>query len=110
MTAIGFTWFFQGPGGLGHQRRLRRSGPIGLTLPFAILIHLLVSFPSGRLEDRLQRALVGVAYFVTIVMQVAWIARSPTRRGKAAKAARSKPDPDCRPRGARGSDQHGRRG
>ena len=44
------------PGGLqrSQQRVVFAIGVIGSTLPFAILIHLLVSFPSGRLKTRLQ--------------------------------------------------------
>ena len=81
LTAIGFTWFF---------RALQASdnsvvftiGALGATVPYAILIHLLVTFPSGRLETRLQRGLVGVAYFITTVMQAAWILfADPAREG-----------------------------
>src|SRR5262249_14240771 len=56
------------------------SGPIvatepwpfiaGLTLiavPYAILFHILLAFPSGRLESRGNRLLAGAAYFVGTV-------------------------------------------
>ena len=106
MTAIGFTWFFQAHGGVGHQRRLRRSGRYGLTLPYAILIHLLISFPSGRLQDRLQRALVAVAYFITLVMQVGWILVRRPGEGRLRRLP-GQTRSDRRPRGAGGSDLRG---
>ena len=86
MTAIGFTWFFQALEASDNSA-VFVVGVLGLTLPYAILIHLLISFPSGRLQDRLQRAIVAIAYFVDLVMQGAG-SSSPTRRGKAAKAVR----------------------
>jgi signal transduction histidine kinase len=72
MTAIGFTWFFRALGASDNSV-VFTIGALFFTVPFAILIHLLVTFPSGRLETRTQRALVGVAYFITTVMQAAWI-------------------------------------
>ncbi|HEX5763561.1 MAG TPA: histidine kinase [Solirubrobacterales bacterium] len=72
MTAIGFTWFFRGLEA-SNSDLLFTLGALGLTVPYAILVHLLVAFPSGRLETRTQRALAGIAYFVTIPMQAAWV-------------------------------------
>ena len=72
MMAIGFTWFLRALGASDNSV-VFTIGAACFTVPFAILIHLLVSFPSGRLRTRTQRALVGVAYFITTVMQVAWI-------------------------------------
>ena len=46
---------------------MRRS-----SLPFAVLIHLLVTFPSGKLESRLQKTLVATTYFLTTVVQLGW--------------------------------------
>src|SRR5436190_4209945 len=46
-------------------------GSIGEVLIFAVLIHLLLSFPSGRLESRLDRLLVAVSYFNTTVIHLA---------------------------------------
>src|SRR6476619_3196425 len=64
MTAIGFTWFFRALEA-SNDSVVFTIGALGVTLPYAILVHLLVTFPSGRLRGRLQRALVGVAYFIT---------------------------------------------
>ena len=72
MTAIGFTWFFRALEA-SNNSVVFTIGALGATLPYAILVHLLVTFPSGRLQGRLQRVLVGVAYFITVVMQAVWI-------------------------------------
>ncbi len=42
----------------------------GEVLIYAVLIHLLLSFPSGRLETRLDRLLVTIAYVNTTVVQL----------------------------------------
>ena len=39
-----------------------------LPLPYAILLHILVAFPSGRLQSRGERILVGAAYAVATVV------------------------------------------
>jgi signal transduction histidine kinase len=72
MTAIGFTWFFRALEA-SNDSVVFTIGALGVNVPYAILVHLLVTFPSGRLRGRLQRALVGVAYFITTVMQAVWI-------------------------------------
>ncbi len=71
MTAIGFTWFFQALQS-SNSSVVFAIGVICSSLPYAILIHLLVSFPSGRLEGRFQHLVVGAAYLTTTVMQLAW--------------------------------------
>ncbi len=43
---------------------------VGEVLIYAVLIHLLLSFPSGRLETRLDRLLVTIAYVNTTVVQL----------------------------------------
>lgn len=81
LTAIGFTWFFRALVA-SNDSVLFTVGALGSNVPFAILIHLLVTFPSGRLETRLQRALVGVAYFITTIMQAVWVLfADPAREG-----------------------------
>ena len=71
MTAVGFTWFFQGLTASGNSV-VFAIGIVASSLPFAILIHLLVSFPGGKLEGRFQHVVVIVAYLTTTVMQLAW--------------------------------------
>jgi signal transduction histidine kinase len=81
MTAIGFTWLFRGLEA-SNNSVVFTIGALGLTLPFAILVHLLITFPSGRIQGRLQGALVGVAYFITVVMQAFWVLfADPEREG-----------------------------
>src|SRR5207248_8985519 len=41
-------------------------GSLGEVLIYALLIHLLLSFPSGQLDSRVDRVLVSIAYFNTI--------------------------------------------
>ena len=81
MTAVGFAWFFQALGSANNPA-LFTIGTFGTTLPFAILIQLLVTFPTGKLESRVQKVLAGVAYFVTIAMQSVWLLfADPAREG-----------------------------
>jgi signal transduction histidine kinase len=46
-------------------------GSLSELLIYAVLIHLLLSFPSGRLDSRLDRVLVAIAYFNTTIVQLA---------------------------------------
>src|SRR4249919_2533581 len=71
MTAVGFTWFFQGLQSSSNEV-LFAIGVIGTPLPYAILVHLLVSFPSGRLTTRFQRLVVGAGYLSTTALQLLW--------------------------------------
>ena len=81
LTAVGFTWFFQAFGS-SNNSVVFLIGYLGSTLPYAILIQLLVTFPSGRLETRLQKLLVATAYFITVFMQAAWVLfAEPEREG-----------------------------
>jgi signal transduction histidine kinase len=81
LTAVGFTWFFQALES-SDNAAIFTLGALGLNLPFAILIHLLIAFPSGRLKGTLERALVAIAYFITVPMQVAWaLFADPEREG-----------------------------
>jgi signal transduction histidine kinase len=80
-AAVGFTWFFQAFGS-SNNSVIFLIGYLGASLPYAILVHLLVTFPSGRLETRLQKLLVGVAYFITTFMQAVWVLfAEPAREG-----------------------------
>ncbi|HEU5254126.1 MAG TPA: histidine kinase [Solirubrobacterales bacterium] len=71
MTAAGFTWFFQALTA-SNNAWVFAIGILGQTLPFAILVHLLVSFPSGRLRTRLQIVAVSLAYLATGPLQLVW--------------------------------------
>jgi len=71
MTAIGFTWFFQGLQA-ADDSILFAIGTVGGTVPFAILLQLLAGFPSGHLQTLLARGAVGLAYLVTVPLQFVW--------------------------------------
>ena len=71
MTAIGFTFFCQGFAAANNPV-LFAIGTVGSTLPYGILIHLLVSFPSGRLEGQRAKLTVGLGYLVTGPLQLIW--------------------------------------
>ena len=77
-------------GGVGFLKALAFSndsivftiGSLGEVLIYAVLVHLLLSFPSGRLESRLDRLLVAVSYFNTIVVQLAaFVFTDPAKEG-----------------------------
>ena len=69
MTAVGFVWFISTLSASDVPWLFAIGGLFG-ALPYAFLLHMLVAFPSGRLETRWERILVGVGYFDTTVMQV----------------------------------------
>jgi signal transduction histidine kinase len=71
MTAVGFAWFLQALESSNSPVPFA-IGVILSALPYAILIQLLLSFPSGHLETRLQRVLVFATYFDCIVLQLGW--------------------------------------
>jgi signal transduction histidine kinase len=71
MTAIGFTWFLQALQSSSNSV-VFAIGVVGNALPYAILVHLLVSFPAGRVEGRFQRLVVASGYLTTTVLQLAW--------------------------------------
>ena len=51
-------------------------------LIYALLVHLLLSFPTGRLESRLDRILVAITYFNTTVLQLAaFVFTDPAKAG-----------------------------
>ena len=72
MTAVGFVWFLSAlttsdiPG-------VFVVGGIFSALPYALLLHMLLAFPTGRLETRWERFLVGLGYFDATVMQLGGI-------------------------------------
>ena len=87
MTAIGFAWFFVALT-FSDNEVVFAIGVVGNTLAYAILIHLLLCFPDGRLEGRLSRCVVGLTYFVTTVLQAVRFALHRPDQATAARAAR----------------------
>jgi signal transduction histidine kinase len=72
MTAIGFTWFLQALQS-SQDSVIFSIGILGSALPYAILIQLLVTFPTGRIETAFQRGLIVLAYIDTTILQLAWM-------------------------------------
>ncbi len=70
MTAVGFAGLLKALSFSGDSV-IFAIGSLSELLIYALLIHLLLSFPAGRLEHGVDRLLVGVAYFTTTVVQVA---------------------------------------
>jgi signal transduction histidine kinase len=67
MVALAFAWL------IADLQASNVSGPyiVGMLaagLPFAILVHLLFAFPSGRLGSRWDRRWVALGYFITVVL------------------------------------------
>ena len=72
MTLVGFTWFV-GALSTSDEPGLFIVGVLLSPLTFGLLIHMLLAFPTGRLEGRLARVLVAVAYFDVLVLYPAAI-------------------------------------
>jgi signal transduction histidine kinase len=66
MTGTGFAWFAAGTG-LSDLPLAFTIGQVVGPLYFAILVHLLLAFPSGRLQGKFERRVLAVAYLVTTV-------------------------------------------
>ncbi len=69
LVSGGFIWLAAGFGNAGVPA-LIALGAVSATVPLAVIVHLLVSFPSGRLTTRPLRALVGGAYVTSLVLQM----------------------------------------
>jgi len=77
MVATGFIWIAAGAG-LSDVPLVFTLGNILGTLYFAVAIHLLLAFPSGSLQSRGERWIVGAAYFLTTVCNVPlWLFADP---------------------------------
>ncbi|MFN8161104.1 MAG: histidine kinase [Solirubrobacterales bacterium] len=66
MTGVGFFWLVQGLAA-SNSPGVFAFGQLFGTLSYGLLVHLLLSFPDGRLETRLQRAVVGLTYLIVTV-------------------------------------------
>lgn len=64
----GLTWLVTGFSN-ANAAGLISLGAITATVPLAIVVHLLIGFPSGRLGGRPETALVVAAYTTTVVLQ-----------------------------------------
>ena len=70
MFLTGFFWFFNVYQLAEHDLDLRRRRSSWRTSATGFLIHLLLVFPDGKLETRLERAVVAGGYFAVTVMQL----------------------------------------
>jgi len=79
MAAVGFTWCI---GGLwmANEPGLFIVGMLFGAVPYGFLVHMLLAFPRGVLEGRLATGTVVAVYFVTTVMQLAWVLTYDTTR------------------------------
>jgi signal transduction histidine kinase len=69
MVAVGLSGFVKGLV-FSNDSVVFAIASVGEVLIYAVLIQLLLSFPSGRLETRLDRLLVTIAYVNTTVVQL----------------------------------------
>jgi signal transduction histidine kinase len=69
MVAVGLSGFVKGLA-FSNDSVVFAIASVGEVLIYAVLIQLLLSFPSGRLETRLDRLLVTIAYVNTTVVQL----------------------------------------
>jgi signal transduction histidine kinase len=80
MIAVGFAGLLKALS-FSNDSVIFTIGSLGELLIYALLIHLLLSFPSGRLDSRLDRVLVAIAYFNTTVVQLAaFVLSDPQQR------------------------------
>jgi signal transduction histidine kinase len=68
LLAGAVAWLLAGLANTG-QPALVAAGLVCATLPIAVVVHLLLGFPSGRLRDRASRATVAAGYVVALVLQ-----------------------------------------
>src|SRR5436305_14908770 len=81
MIAVGFAGLLKALAFSNHSV-IFTIASLGEVLIYALLIHLLLSFPSGHLDSRLDRGLVAIAYFNTTVVQLAaFVLNDPVQGG-----------------------------
>jgi signal transduction histidine kinase len=77
MVATGFAWLTAGSG-FSDLPLVFTFGNLLGTVFFAVSLHLLLAFPTGRLETRAERWIVGSAYILTTVCTVPlWLFADP---------------------------------
>ena len=69
MTAAGFAWFASGIGAADDD--LLFTAGIALDALFPVIAgHLLLAFPTGRLETRTERLVIGTGYVTATILQI----------------------------------------
>ncbi len=64
-----WSWLLAGLNNVGNEF-LVTVGQFSSTLGVAVIVHLLLAFPSGRLPDRASRWIVAAAYVTTTVLEI----------------------------------------
>jgi signal transduction histidine kinase len=81
MTATGFAWLVS-QSGFSDLPLVFTLGNVLGTVFFAVAVHMLLAFPSGTLQSRAERWIVGMAYVVTTVCVVpVWLFADPQSLG-----------------------------
>jgi signal transduction histidine kinase len=81
MIAVGFAGLLKALA-FSNDSVIFTIGSLGEVLIYALLVQLLLSFPSGHLESRVDRLLVAIAYFNTTVVQLAaFLITDPAKAG-----------------------------
>ena len=75
----GFAWFASMLP-LSHNAVLFTAGEVVYSLYYAGFLYLILSFPAGRLQGKLDRALMWIAIALVTVGQVAWLFFADSRR------------------------------
>jgi signal transduction histidine kinase len=57
----------------GEDRWLFTLGSLGAWLWAAVLGHIALAFPTGRMRGRLERVVIGAAYLTATLLQASWI-------------------------------------
>ena len=69
MTAVGLSWFLN-PLEFSDNQFLFVIGGVFGELPLALLGHMLLAFPDGRLHSRAERRVVAAGYFTATVLEL----------------------------------------
>lgn len=93
MIAVGLAWFVRLTGAIENDVAFA-IGVATKTLYLAVLGHLLVTYPSGRITSRWQRVVVGVAYLLTVPPNVGWLLLTEVERPQNTVVIREVPSPD----------------
>jgi PAS domain S-box-containing protein len=72
MVLVGFTWFLPVLGEAENPYVYGLGASLN-DLPWAAFGLLVLSYPTGRLEDRASRLAVGLAFFIALVLRPCWV-------------------------------------
>jgi signal transduction histidine kinase len=90
MTAVGFAWLGSGLGAANSPEVFVVGQLLG-ALVYGLLAHMVLAFPSGRLETRFERAIVAAAYVDTTVLQALPLLFTDTASSDSCKGCPSNP-------------------